>query len=1215
MLLIAFGKASVKRCWPTPVLPAGGPKIWIIVKLTAILLTVACLHAVAHTAAQPVTLQERDAPIEKVFKEITRQTGYVFFYADGSLKKAGKVTVIINKGTLQQALDLCFTQLPFSYSIVENTVVVKEKPAAAQHYTPPGAVAVFGKITNGKNEPLTGASVIEKGTMNHTLSKENGTFTITVSKENAVLVISFVGYESKEVQITDPNHVNVALKQTDKNLDEFIIIGYQNVPKRNLQAASSSVTAKDLKDNPLNNAAEVLQGRLAGVMVTMSEGAPGADAVINIRGRGSITQSGDPLYVVDGIPMDNALTVLNPQDIETLTVLKDAASTAIYGSRGANGVVVITTKGGKNTNGRANVSYNTYYGIQKLAQEVPMMNAYDFVLYQYERAWWTGDTAGVIKKYIRDSYNYDTVASYKDNPGFDWQKRTMGRNALQSSHNVTVSGGNATTTYNLSLTANKQDGILINSDLDRKIAAFRLDHKASDKFKFGIVTRYTDQLIRGAGTSDAGGAGSNRLRQFTRYKPLIMPGEEEDSYDPALDLNNAGNGFNILNPILLSRAETRRRYYTQMVLNGYFQYNIVKNLSFRSTAAYTINRTRNKSFDDTLTNNAKTYNKQPVIVLDNNQSVQITNSNVLTYSNPTLFNSDHSLTILVGQETQKTTTDADHTELRYFPVGVTPDEAFNNLQLAAASTQAYPQPLPSSSEVPTTLASFFSAIDYNYAQKYYAKFTMRADGSSIFGENNRWGYFPSGVVSWRVSQENFFPHSTPITDLRLRFSYGTSGNNRITPFSYRTQYSSPSNGGYGLNGSLTGVYNPSNLGNQDLRWESQVAQNLGADIYLWNDRVSVSIDAYSNKSGKLLLNQTIPSSSGYTTQFQNIGSTRNRGIEAQISAVIVSKKNFNYSASFNISFNKNRITSLGPNQQILRNSGWFSGNNFPADYILKVGEEVGAMYGYVNDGYYTLDDFNAAPFSNPTYPDYNTLYTLKSKVVNASSILANPLQPGSPKFKDLNGDGKIDADNDRTIIGHAQPKFFGGLSQTVTYKGFDLTVFCNFVYGNDVFNANKLEYASAYGSEVNLLKLDNGRWRMVDANGKPIQRTITVAGTTSVIGADSATLASVNQNASIWFPSTSTNGFYSQSYAVENGSYLRINNVTLGYNIPKTLLSKLKISAFRIYATVNNLATITGYSGYDPDASTRRSDPTTPGVDYAAYPRARTYVAGMNITF
>ncbi|KAA2239841.1 SusC/RagA family TonB-linked outer membrane protein [Chitinophaga agrisoli] len=818
----------------------------------------------------------------------------------------------------------------------------------------------------------------------------------------------------------------------------------------------------------------------------------------------------------------------------------------------------------------------------------------------------------LLKRYIRIPTNFDTIAAYGE--GFDWQDRTMGANALQSSHNVSVTGGNQQTTYNLSLTAVKQEGILINSSLDRKNLNFRLDHKTTGRFRFGFNTRYTNQLILGAGTSDAGGAGSNRLRQYTRYKPVILPGEEEDTYDPTLDLNNAGNGFNILNPILLANAEVRKRYINQLNLNGYFSVELVKKLTFRSQVAYNVTSTENRSFDDTLTNNAKSYNKQPVVSLGNNQSIQIVNSNVLSYVNPSLRGSVHSLSVLVGQEIQKTTNTANSQTIRYFPLGITADRAFNNLQLAAASTTAYPQLQPVSSQVPVTLASFFSTMDYNYDHRYYAKITVRADGSSLFGEENKWGYFPSGIVSWRISGEPFF-ESKWVDDLRARFSYGIAGNNRITPFSYRTQYVSPSSGGYGLNGVLNGVYNPSNLGNEKLKWESQIARNLGFDLAAFHDRISLTADLYYNSSENLLLNQAIPSSTGYITQFQNIGATSNKGIELQLSADIIRKQDINYSASFNISFNKNRITSLGGNNIILRNSGWFSGSNFPADYILKVGEEVGTMYGYINDGFYTLDDFTTAPYSDPLNPGLTTQYTLKKNVASNAKILADPLQPGSPKFKDLNGDNVVDADNDRAIIGRSQPKFYGGLNQTLRYKNFDLNVFVNFVYGNQVFNANKLEYGSAYGSEVNLLTSANGRWKMVDDKGRLIQRTVSSGGNTIIVGADSSTLSGINRGASLWFPSSSVNGFYSQSYAVENGSYIRINNVTLGYNFPKSLLSRIGISSLRAYITANNLATITGYTGYDPDANTRRSDPTTSGVDYAAYPRARTYVVGLNVNF
>lgn len=514
--------------------------------------------------------------------------------------------------------------------------------------------------------------------------------------------------------------------------------------------------------------------------------------------------------------------------------------------------------------------------------------------------------------------------------------------------------------------------------------------------------------------------------------------------------------------------------------------------------------------------------------------------------------------------------------------------------------------------MPDNLVSFFTSIDYNYNQKYFAKLNLRADGTSIFAPANAWGYFPSASVAWKVSKEDFFK-SKIINDLRMRLSYGSSGNNRITPFSYRTQFVSPGNAGYGLNNALAGVFTPANLGNESLIWESIVSQNLGFDISLLKNRINLTVDVYSNLSKKLLLNQTIPSSSGYTTQFQNIGSTRNRGVEVQLSATVLRKKSFTWNANFNISFNKNKITSLGPNQQILRNSGWFSSSNFPADYILRVGEEVGTMYGYVNDGFYALADFNKLPFSNAFYPGFTTQYVLNNKIPSAAGILANPLQPGSPKFKDINGDGIISADSDRVVIGHAQPKFFGGLQQTFTYKNFDLSIFLNYSVGGDVFNSNKLEYSSAYGSELNMLNINSNRWKMIDANGNPIQRAVGISGANYVIGMDSATIAGVNSNASIWFPSTSVNGFYSQSFAVEDASYLRINNITLGYNFSKNLLQKIKVSSLRLYFTANNVATITGYTGYDPDANARRNDPTTIGVDYAAYPRARTYVFGLNL--
>lgn len=1078
-------------------------------------------------------------------------------------------------------------------------------------------LTIKGKVTDETGNPLPNATILAKGVKAGSQTNDAGNFIIKAkpgADGKVNLVISYVNYKSQTISTDGKADLVIKLEKAATELDEVVIIGYQAVKRKDLMASASTVTVKDLKDNPLNNSAEALQGKLAGVNITMNEGGPGADATITIRGRNSITGTGEPLYVVDGIPLDNALSVISPQDIESIDVLKDGASTAIYGSRGANGVVVITTKGGKNTNGKTTVTYNAFWGVQKLAKKLDMMNPYDYVLYQYEKGQWLGDSSAA-KKYIRTMSNYDTINTYYRNiDGLDWQDLTMGRNAMQQSHNISISGGNASSTFSLSLTANKQEGLLPYSDLDRKLVNFKFDNKASNKLKVGFNVRYTDQLVNGAGTSDASGAGSNRLRQYTRYRPLLLPGQTEDSYDPDLDLNNAGNGFNVLNPLLLAAAETRKRYTNVINMNGFLQYTIVKNLMLRSTLGFDVNNVRNKSFDDTLTNTAKSLQRMPFVIINGTQRKTFNLSNVLTYNNPSLLKTKHSLNILLGQEITKRVLNTDFLQLNFFPIGTTADQAFNNLQFAQVSSVApFIQPKPSTTSTPDNMASFFTAIDYNFNQKYFAKFNLRADGSSIFGESHVWGYFPSATFAWKINKEKFF-NSRIISDLRLRASYGSAGNNRITPYSYRTQYTSPANAGYGLNNALAGVFIPNNLGNEDLKWETQISRNVGVDMTMWKGKLNVVLELYSNLSKDLLLLQTIPASSGYTTQFQNIGETRNNGIELQLSGTVMRKKNFLWSANFNISANKNKINSLGPNQQILRNSGWFSSSNFPADYILKVGEEVGTMYGYVNDGFYTLDDFIKTPFSNSLYPNYTTQYTLDPKVVTAAGILANTLQPGSPKFKDINGDGKITPEGDRIVIGHAQPKFYGGLMQTFTYKNFDLSIFLNYSVGGNVFNSNKLEYASAYGSELNMLTINRDRWKMIDANGNPIQRAVSISGTSYVIGMDSATIAGINSGAKIWFPSTSINGFYSQSYAVEDASFLRINNITLGYNFSKKLLSKVKATNFRVYVTANNVAIITGYTGYDPDVNARRNDASTMGVDYSAYPRAKTFVAGLNLS-
>ena len=1089
---------------------------------------------------------------------------------------------------------------------------------------------VKGKVTDDKGTIISGVSVVPKGARTGAQTDAQGNFTVNIAADKVDLTFTYTGYTAKTVSASAGTTITVQLTSSNSSLDEVVVVGYQTVRRKDLTAAVSSVGAKDLKDIPLNSAAEALAGRLAGVQVSVSEGAPGADVDIFVRGRNSITQSGSPLYVVDGVQLDNALSVLSPQDIESIDVLKDAASTAIYGARGSNGVIIITTKGGRNTGGKTTVTYNAFGGWSQISKELDMMDPYNFVLYQYERAKYTEnatDTA-TAARYIRFMGNYDTIAkTYTNYPRpEDWQKRTLGRKAFQTTHNISVSGGTAATQYNLSATFNRQQGLLINSDYNRKLLNFRFDHKVSERLKIGANVRYNEQVVTGPGTSDVGGAGSNRLRQYTRYRPLILPGQTEDYYDADLDANNPGNGLNLLNPIQLANAEYRQRMITAYNLNGYVNLNITKRLTFRSTFGYDVNTTESHSYDDTLTANARTYNRLPVLSNTITTRKTINNSNVFTYSNPALFSSKHSLDVLVGHEIYQTDNLLNSIELRYFPVGTKPEIAFANYGLATPPA-GISQPKPSSSESKTTQLSFFGRINYNYDRKYLLTLNLRADGSSLFGPdyssnlplrtgNNKWGVFPSASVAWRISQEKFLQPVSFLSDAKIRFSLGTSGNNRIQPYFYTTGYSVPTNAGYGLNDVLNYTLTlPTRLGNPNVTWESLTSKNLGFDLSFFKSRVNLTIDLYSNTTSNLLLDNAIPATSGYISQYQNTGTTRNNGLEIQLGATVLRKKDFNWNANFNISFNRNKIISLGKQYQFTANSGWFSTTANPNDYLVRVGDQVGTMYGLQVDGFYKVSDFTTSLYTGSyaaTYPNLTYQYTLDPKLPNPAAVLADLVQPGQIKYRDVNGDGKITLDSDRTVIGHALPKFTGGFNQQFQFKNFDMSLFFNFSYGNDVYNANKLEYSTSYGVDANMLAIMNNRWKVIDGSGNLVQKQ---PNNSTVIGIAPDQLAALNANAQIWTPIRTTTGFYPSSFAIEDGSFLRLNNITIGYTLPRTLLQKVKISTFRIYATANNLATITGYSGYDPDVSTRRNNALTPGVDYAGYPRGRTFVFGANVSF
>ncbi len=1054
-----------------------------------------------------------------------------------------------------------------------------------------GGIEVSGTVTAAETKlPLSGVTVSVRGEKTSTVTDENGRYKIKAAATGR-LIFSYVGFLSREELINNKAVVNVALVSDSKTMEDVVVIGYATVKRRDLTGSVSSVNAKQLKDIPVSSVAEALTGRLAGVQLTSSEGKPGADYTIKIRGGGSITQDNSPLYIIDGIQVEDGLSALSPQDIETIDVLKDASATAVYGARGANGVVIITTKGGKNS--KTTVNYNGLVGVKQLLKTLQVMDPYDFVLYQYERSrGTTADSAGFANMYGADLNKYKTM------PVVDWQDRTFGRHALTQTHNVSVSGGNRISQFNLSLTNNTEQGIMINSNLNRNLANFRFDHIANDKLKIGTTVRYLDQAITGAGSSDEGVSTYNMLRHSVKYRPFNLNGVPDEEYDPTYyDETNAGNGLGIMNPVLLNNAQYRKSYIKGFNIGGYINYTFNKLFSFRITAGIDNNNQERNAFDDTLTSVSRYQGAgMPMVGIITANRVIFNNSNVLTFSNTSL-KKPHAIVALLGNELYNVTARNTNNQLRYFPVGITPDKAIGQLNLGS-TTPLYPQ----TNNLQSKLISFFTQLNYTYRNKYLVTFSARADGSSKFAADKRWGFFPSGSVAWKISQENFMKKIPVISDLKLRLSYGQVGNNRIADYLYLTSFTTSAQ--YGLGEQAVPGYASPNLANKNLKWETTISRNIGLDIGLFKNRVQLTADVYRNTTNDLLVNVPIPTISGYTTQLQNVGSTSNQGLEIQLSAVIIQQKDFSWNTSFNMSFNRNRIEKLsGRQSSYLQNSG-FGISGQPADYIVKVGQPVGAIYGYVSDGFYTVNDFNYDPATGQ--------YTLKSGVADGTKTVGTP-QPGWMKLKDLTNDGFVD-DNDRTIIGNTNPTFTGGLNQQLVYKNFDLSIFVNFVYGNKIFNANKIEFTNGYGKNTNMLSIMANRWRTTDANGNVVQKVTTVGGQQIVTGIPPDQLEALNKNAAMWIPLTGTGAFYPTSWAVEDGSFLRINNITLGYTLPAKLMSRAKIMRLRLYATVNNLAVLTGYSGYDPEVNTRRATPVTPGVDYAAYPRSRSFIVGLNLS-
>ena len=968
----------------------------------------------------------------------------------------------------------------------------------------------------------------------------------------------------------------------------MVVIGYGSVKKKDITGSVATVDADALVAVPVASAVEALQGKLAGVQITTTEGSPDAEMKIRVRGGGSITQSNDPLYIVDGFPVDN-ISDIPTTDIEDITVLKDASSTAIYGSRGANGVIIVTTKSGQE--GKINVNYNAYISVKKLADKLDVLNAPDYAKWQYELALLGANSQEPNPSSFTKFFgNWQDIDLYNNVDTNDWQDIVFGRTGTTFNHSLSINGGSDKMKFSFNYSHMDDKAIMQMSDFVRDNLSLKLNVKPTKNTKLDFSVRYAKRKVSGGGMNEQNEVSSSdsRLKNAILYTPFPVAGLSDES----MSGGDTDPDFNLYHPLESISDNDRRQRRETLNLNGSFTWEIFKNFQFKTEFGWDTYDNDDNRFYGLSTYYVKdkvtdTADKQhPAIILTGTERNTFRNTNTLSYDFEKLFAKDspHHLNMMVGQEyiirKEREMTNTIHG----FPLSYDADDCFS------LTTQGHAYAVEDYYSPNDILFSWFGRVNYDYDSKYLFSATFRADGSSKFAEGNRWGYFPSAAVAWRVSAEPFMEGTRNwLDDLKLRFSYGTAGNNNIPSGQIVQSWQSVSTNIY-VNG-ITSYWAPSKtMYNPDLKWETTITRNLGLDYTLFGGRLNGSLEYYWNSTKDLLI-EFPTAGTGYDTQYRNLGKTENRGFEATVNWVAVNKPNFGLNFNANISFNQSEIKSLGIMNDFTAASGWSS--RITGDFLVAVGGEVGQMYGYRNDGRYEVSDFKG----------YNTTtgqWELRDDVVDSSPIIGT-LRPGSMKLKDLTGEGLVNAE-DQEVIGNANPVHTGGFGMNMRVYDFDLSANFNWSYGNDIYNANKIEYTSTDVTKYRNMTTemaDGKRWTNLNPDG--------------TLCNDPAQLEAMNANTTMWSP-------YMQNYvfsdwAVEDGSFLRLSTLTLGYSLPKSLLSKVKIQNLRFYVTGYNLFCWTSYSGYDPEVSTRRKTNLTPGVDYSAYPKSRSFVFGLNLNF
>jgi len=1047
-----------------------------------------------------------------------------------------------------------------------------------------------GTVTDQTGEPVIGATVVEKGNAkNAAVTDFDGNFTLKLQKSKTV-VISYIGMVTQEVTASD--NMQVKLQDDNASLEEVVVVGYTSKARKDLTGSVGSVSGAKLAAVPVSSAGEALAGKIAGVQVTSVDGQPGADINIRVRGATSVTQSNEPLYIVDGFQQSN-INDIPPSDIASIDVLKDASLTAIYGAKGGNGVIVVTTKSAQA--GKVKVSFNGRLTWSHITKQLDLMKTGDFVNYQYDRAAANGTRSSWAKSFRGNFGNPLDNDKYYAQPTNDWQDEVMGNTPLSYQANVNIGGGNETTKFNLSINQSEDKGIILGSGVRRTVLNLKLNTKITKNLDFTYNPKMTYRRDEGAGGDNVGTGG---IIDVLRYRPTAGL-RSWGSYHEAEDADEAAN-FTLTNPVNDIATNTQKKHGYTMSQQFSLKWNPIRGLVLRTEGNYNINFRDTKRFYGYLTTvGQKSYNKgQPVATITKRTTQSYTWTNTASYD--MTLKDVHNLSFLLGQEIYNSWYEESGQTNNLFSREITADQAFNNMALGT------PYESTSIRSTSNRTASFFGQVSYNYDHKYLLSGTLRTDGSTKFAPGNQWGWFPSISGAWVVNKEKFMKDIKWIDLLKVRVAFGLAGNNNISDDLWRYLYVTNRTGGPAWGEGQQNYYStPSTYPNEGIKWETTITRNIALDISLFNGRLSITPEFYLNTTRDLLYNSIISSTSGYTKQMQNIGKVQNKGIELTINGDILRGKDYVLSANLTLGHNKMTIKQLNATDNVLyeNSSRWSSAQG--NDYKLEVGGELGLLNGYVYDGIYSLDEFNFTS-SNAAEPKEGTV--IMSTDVFGSSNSGEPTLPGKMKMKDLNGDGIIN-ENDKTIVGNTNPTVQGGFGLSGQWKDFDFTANFTYMLGFDVYNATAYALSSSTTSQYNffnVLSKFNNRWRYTDpATGECMYKNTY---------SDNALekYFALNANVSNWNPADVTNTQIISNF-VEKGSFLRCTDITIGYTLPKKLVKKLYLSKVRAYVSAGNLFTITGYSGYDPEVDVQSG--LTPSMDYNRYPRARSWSFGINVDF